>query len=82
MPKRLTVLCHDCRAVLGADDRAHYSYQCHSCVVIEHERLRIARTDPGHPEAEHLSRSAVHLDWAGGTGERRRPVTRSRPSSA
>ena len=81
MPKRLTVLCHDCRAVLGPDDRTHYGYQCHSCVVIEHERLHLARIDPRHPEVEHLSRSAVHLDWTGAGGRRRR-VTRSRPSSA
>ena len=59
--RRIRLLCHDCYAVLTADDRTHYVYQCHACVVVEHERLRIHGTDPDHPDAAGLASSAVEL---------------------
>ena len=53
--------CHDCRAVLVDDDRLHYVYQCHACVMIEHERIGLAARDPDHPDAELLGSGAVDV---------------------
>ena len=62
MPRRtLRLLCHDCGFVLTRDDRLHYGYQCHACVVSEHDLLRLVGRDPDHPDAERLSASAVDL---------------------
>ena len=65
MPKIRQVLCHDCRVVLSSDDRRHYVYQCHDCVVVEHDLISLASRDPDHPDVERLGRSAVHIDRSG-----------------
>ena len=64
MPKIRQLVCHDCHAVLSADDHRHYVYQCHDCVVVEHDLMTLAARDPGHPAVERLGRSAVLIGKA------------------
>ena len=61
-PRLRIVLCHDCCAPLCEDDRLHYVYQCHDCVVLELDLSSLARRDPDHPEVSRLEASAVDLD--------------------
>lgn len=58
--KRL--LCLHCFATLTSDDREHYVYQCHACVLIEHDQASVAKTDPDHPDARRLSDIPVLVD--------------------
>ena len=63
MTSRLRIaLCHDCCAPLCDDDRLHYIYQCHDCVVLEVELSCLARREPDHPDLGRLEASAVHID--------------------
>lgn len=55
------ILCHDCGGRLAADDRLHYGYQCHACVVVEHDLVLVALREPDHPDAGPLRWSAVDL---------------------
>ncbi|MDB5590364.1 MAG: hypothetical protein JWR86_889 [Enterovirga sp.] len=56
--KRL--VCHHCSVTLAPDAREHYGYQCHACVVREHELVLLRSTDPDHPDLEWLE--AVPVD--------------------
>jgi hypothetical protein len=61
MPRLRRIICHDCHAVLTKDEHAHYVYQCHRCVVVEHELVLISGRDPDHPDLERLVDGAVDL---------------------
>lgn len=36
------------------DDRDHYGYACHVCVVREHELTVLMASEPDHPDVEWL----------------------------
>lgn len=57
--KRL--VCHTCSVPLATDERAHYGYQCHACVVREHELVLTWRSDPDHPDVGSLHDGPVDL---------------------
>jgi hypothetical protein len=48
---------------MTADDGEHYSYQCHDCVVREHELTVTLRTDPDHPDLWRLTDGPVDLGY-------------------
>ena len=74
MPRRtLRLHCHDCRQILTRDDSLHDGYQCHACVAVEHDLLRLAGRDPDHPDVVRLSASAVDLGAS--------PASRSRTAA-
>lgn len=79
-PRRV-LLCHDCRAALTDEEHGHYVYQCHGCVMVEHDALRVAGTNPDHPDAERLSRSAVDLSRPQTAGVARAPTPRVRSAA-
>lgn len=54
-------LCHLCCVTLGRDDRDHYGYQCHACVIREHDLVLMLARDPDHPDAGWLDLSPVEL---------------------
>ncbi|MDB5512632.1 MAG: hypothetical protein JWR08_2115 [Enterovirga sp.] len=64
MARIRVVICHDCRTTLSKDEREHYGYQCHRCVVVEHELIGLAGRDPDHPDVARLGLSAVDLSVA------------------
>ena len=61
MARATLILCHDCCAILSADEHDHYVYQCHSCVVIEHDLTRLSAVDPDHPDVARLAQGAVDI---------------------
>lgn len=58
---RRRVLCHLCCVSLGRDDREHYGYQCHACVIREHDLVLMLAQDPDHPDAGWLELSPVEI---------------------
>ncbi|NNM74474.1 hypothetical protein [Enterovirga aerilata] len=65
MPKPRTrrLLCLTCSLPMTRDDREHYGYACHACVVREHELTVTLRSDPDHPDLWRLSEGPVHLGY-------------------
>lgn len=61
MPRLRRITCHDCHAILTTDERAHYVYQCHRCVVVEHELVLLSGRDPDHPDVARLGQGAVDI---------------------
>ncbi|WP_375461880.1 hypothetical protein [uncultured Enterovirga sp.] len=55
------ILCHLCCSPLAKDDRHHYGYQCHACVIREHDLVLMVAKDPDHPEAGWLELSPVEF---------------------
>ena len=53
--------CQGCLVPLTADEREHYAYQCHACVMTEHELFLTLRTDPDHPDLDRLFSGPVDL---------------------
>ena len=58
--KRL--VCFHCAVTLVKADRDHYSYQCHACVVREHELVLLSARDPDHPDVAWLDGVPVDID--------------------
>lgn len=58
-PRTRLIHCHHCHRVLVADERLHYGYECHACVVVEHELVLLARRDPDHPDLARLGTGPV-----------------------
>ena len=65
MPRVRTkrLVCLTCSLPMTDDDREHYAYQCHACVVHEHELTVTLRTDPGHPDLWRLTSGPVDLGY-------------------
>ncbi len=65
MPSARTkrLVCLTCSLAMTADDGEHYSYQCHDCVVREHELTVTLRTDPDHPDLWRLTDGPVDLGY-------------------
>lgn len=59
MSIRALRLCHHCAVPLSEDDREHYVFECHTCVMSEFDLGEAVRRDPSHPEAHRLTRGAV-----------------------
>ena len=59
--RSLHLRCHHCAVELTSDDRDHYGYECHACVVEEHELLLTWRRDPDHPDVERLFSGPVDI---------------------
>ncbi|MDB5557680.1 MAG: hypothetical protein JWQ36_614 [Enterovirga sp.] len=57
--RTMRLSCLTCSLPMTSDDGEHYGYQCHACVVEEHELTLILRSDPGHPDLWRLSESPV-----------------------
>lgn len=53
--------CHACLVPLTADEGKHYAYQCHACVMAEHELVLALKTDPDHPDLDRLFSGPVDL---------------------
>ena len=68
MSIRSVRLCHHCAIPLSEDECLHYVFECHVCVMDEHDLELAVRRDPHHPDAARLS-GAVE-------------VSRGRPSAA
>ena len=67
-PRVKRLVCYECSVLLAKGDHEHYGYQCHACVVREHELLLTWRTDPDHPDVERLPDGPVDLGLVGKTG--------------
>lgn len=52
-------LCHHCAVPLSEDECLHYVFECHVCVVSEHDLEVAVRRDPAHPDAARLLARAV-----------------------
>ena len=55
------LVCNHCAVALTPDDREHYGYQCHACVVHEHELVLTWASDPEHPGVDALFQGPVDL---------------------
>ena len=55
------VTCYDCSFPLTPDEWEQYAYQCHSCVMAEHELVLALKTDPDHPDLDRLFSGPVDL---------------------
>lgn len=66
MPKTraIRLVCHHCSVTLTKDDRTHYGYECHGCVVREHELVLTWKSDPDHPDIERLFNGPVDIGYA------------------
>jgi hypothetical protein len=53
--------CHHCLAPLTPDEREHYAYECHACVMAEHDLVLTLKTDPDHPDLDRLFSGPVDL---------------------
>jgi len=53
-PRSTRLVCHHCAVTLTRDEEHHYGYECHACVIREHEMILTWQTDPDHPDAERL----------------------------
>jgi hypothetical protein len=60
-PRTKRLACYACAVTLTADESHHYGYQCHDCVVREHELILLWRSDPDHPDTHALHRSPVDI---------------------
>jgi hypothetical protein len=62
-PKRRAarLVCFHCSVDLKKADREHYGYQCHSCVIREHDLLIMQETDPEHPDLNWLDSIPVYV---------------------
>ena len=58
------LVCHHCAVTLKKDEREHYGYECHDCVVREHELILTWTKDPNHPDAERLFSGPVDIGLA------------------
>ena len=58
--------CLTCSLPLPADDGEHYGYQCHTCVVREHELVVTLRSDPEHPDVWLLAEGPVDIGFSPG----------------
>ena len=58
---RKRLVCFHCSVPLGKDDHTHYGYQCHDCVVREHELILLQDREPDHPDVDWLETSPVDL---------------------
>jgi hypothetical protein len=58
------LVCFHCSVPLAPDDAEHYGYQCHDCVVEEHELILTWLRDPDHPDAARLFSGPVDLGLA------------------
>lgn len=67
------VIC-SCGAVLKNDEREHYLYHCTSCVVAEHDLIRMHQRGEEHPDIDALFDGPVLID---GLEEPRRPGKRA-----
>lgn len=63
MPNRRArrLVCFHCSVPIGTVDREHYGYQCHSCVVREHELVLLSARDPDHPDLRWLDGVPVDI---------------------
>lgn len=68
--KRL--VCYECSVPLAKGDREHYGYQCHACVVREHELVLTWRNDPDHPDVGNLHDGPVDLGLSAKVSAQRR----------
>lgn len=61
MPNRRTrrLVCFHCAVPLKKDHRDHYGYQCHDCVVREHELVLTLARDPEHQRSDHTCASVA-----------------------
>ena len=59
--KRL--VCLTCSLPMTPDDGEHYDFQCHACVVREHELVVALRSEPDHPEMVRLMEGPVDLGF-------------------
>ncbi len=57
------LVCLTCSLPMTHDDGEHYSYQCHACVVREHELTVTLRSDPDHPDSWLLTDGPVDLGY-------------------
>lgn len=55
------LVCHHCAVTLSPDDGDHYGYECHDCVMREHELVLTWRRDPDHPDVGRLFAGPVDL---------------------
>lgn len=55
------LVCHHCALSLTGDDTEHYGYECHDCVVREHELILVWTRDPAHPDVERLFAGPVDI---------------------
>jgi hypothetical protein len=61
--RKTRLVCLTCSLPMTKDDREHYGYQCHPCVVREHELVVTLRGDPDHPDLLHLTDGPVDLGY-------------------
>ena len=54
-------ICFHCAVPLATSDREHYGYQCHACVIREHDLVLMLAQDPDHPDAGWLELSPVEI---------------------
>jgi hypothetical protein len=63
-PRTRRLTCFTCSLPLCADDGEHYGYQCHDCVVQEHELVVTLRSDPEHPDVWLLTDGPVDIGFS------------------
>ena len=59
--RSFSLACHHCLVPLTADEREHYAYQCHACVMVEHELVLTLKSDPDNPDLDRLFSGPVDL---------------------
>ena len=59
--RKRRLVCFHCAIPLARDDRDHYGYQCHACVVREHELVLTLSREPDHPDVAWLDGIPVDI---------------------
>ena len=60
--RRRKVVCFHCYLPLSTEDGEHYGYECHVCVIQEHDLRRLAAGNPEHPDVIWLDGVPVLVD--------------------
>ena len=62
--RRKRLVCFHCAVPMVKADRDHYGYQCHACVVREHELVLLSVREPNHPDVVWLDGVPVDIGRA------------------